>query len=65
MKVGDLVRIIKDDLGQESIFKYDLGQLAIVINRFNNRDVARVNMVSDGVELSFPTKVLKVINESR
>ena len=61
MKVGDLVRIIKDDLGQESIFKYDLGQLAIVINRFNNRDVARVNMVSDGVELSFPTKVLKVI----
>ena len=65
MKVGDLVRIIKDDFGQESIFKYNLGQLAIVINRFNNRDVARVNMVSDGVELSFPTKVLKVINESR
>ena len=65
MKVGDLVRIIKDDFGQESIFKYDLDQLAIVINRFNNRDVARVNMVSDGVELSFPTKVLKVINESR
>ena len=65
MKVGDLVRIIKDDFVQESIFKYDLGQLAIVINRFNNRDVARVNMVSDGVELSFPTKVLKVINESR
>jgi hypothetical protein len=61
MKVGDLVRIIKDDFGQESIFKYDLDQLAIVINRFNNRDVARVNMVSDGVELSFPTKVLKVI----
>ena len=65
MKVGDLVRIIKDDFGQESIFKYDLDQLAIVINRFNNRDVARVNMVSDGVELSFPTKVLKGINESR
>ena len=61
MKVGDLVRVIKDDFGQESIFKYGLGQLAIVINRFNNRDVARVNMVSDGVELSFPTKVLKVI----
>ena len=61
MKVGDLVRIIKDDSGQESMFKYSLGQLAIVINRFNNRDVARVNMVSDGVELSFPTKVLKVI----
>ena len=61
MKVGDLVRIIKDDFGQESIFKYDLDQLAIVINRFNNRGVARVNMVSDGVELSFPTKVLKVI----
>ena len=67
MKVGDLIRVIKDNWVDASEYKVCQGQLALVVavaspygsrRQYKN---TRIQMVSDGAVLWFLTKELEVV----
>ena len=65
MKVGDLVRITKDNWATSSKYKDRQWRLALVVDGVAGHNETKVQMVSDGTVLWFLTKELEVINESR
>ncbi len=65
MKVGDLIRIMKDNWVTTSEYKGYRDQLAIVVDDVAGYNETKVQMVSDGAVLWFLTKELELIDESR
>ena len=65
MKVGDLIRIMKDNWVATSEYKGYRDQLAIVVDGVAGYNETKVQMVSDGAVLWFLTKELELIDESR
>ena len=65
MKVGDLVRIIKDNWVVTSDYKGCQGRIALVVDGVAGHNETKVQMVSDGAVLWFLTKELEVVHESR
>jgi hypothetical protein len=61
MKVGDLIRIMKDNWVATSEYKGYRDQLAIVVDGVAGYNETKVQMVSDGAILWFLTKELEVI----
>ena len=61
MKVGDLIRIMKDNWVVTSEYKGYQDQLAIVVDDVAGYNETKVQMVSDGAVLWFLTKELEVI----
>ena len=61
MKVGDLIRIMKDNWVATSEYKGYRDQLAIVVDGVAGYNETKVQMVSDGTVLWFLTKELEVI----
>jgi len=61
MKVGDLIRIRKDNWVATSEYKGYRDQLAIVVDGVAGYNETKVQMVSDGAILWFLTKELEVI----
>tara|TARA_R100000049_G_C1865515_1_gene27312 strand:- start:219 stop:407 length:189 start_codon:yes stop_codon:yes gene_type:complete len=61
MKVGDLIRIMKDNWVATSEYKGYRDQLAIVVDGVAGYNETKVQMVSDGAVLWFLTKELEVI----
>jgi len=61
MKVGDLIRIMKDNWVVTSEYKGYRDQLAIVVDGVAGYNETKVQMVSDGAILWFLTKELEVI----
>jgi len=59
MKVGDLIRIMKDNWVATSEYKGYQGQLAIIVDGVGGWNETKVKMVSDGAELWFLTKELE------
>jgi len=61
MKVGDLIRIMKDNWVTTSEYKGYRDQLAIVVDDVAGYNETKVQMVSDGAVLWFLTKELEVV----
>ena len=66
MKVGDLIRVIKDNWVDASEYKVCQGQLALVVavaclDGSRRHNDTRVQMVSDGAILWYLTKELEVV----
>ena len=61
MKVGDLIRIMKENWVVTSEYKGYQDQLAIVVDGVAGYNETKVQMVSDGAVLWFLTKELEVI----
>ena len=61
MKVGDLIRIKKDNWVVTSEYKGHQGRLALVVDGVAGHNETKVQMVSDGTVLWFLTKELEVI----
>jgi len=61
MKVGDLIRIMKDNWVTTSEYKGYRDQLAIVVDDVAGYNETKVQMVSDGAVLWFLTKELELI----
>ena len=66
MKVGDLIRVIKDNWVNTSEYKGYQGQLALVVavaclDGSRRHNDTRVQMVSDGAILWYLTKELEVV----
>ena len=59
MKVGDLIRVVKDNFIQESAYVYHQGQLAVVVDAVVGYGETKVKMISDGAELWFLTTELE------
>ena len=59
MKVGDLIRVVKDNFIQESAYVYHQGQLAVVVDAVMGYGETKVKMISDGAELWFLTTELE------
>tara|TARA_B100001123_G_scaffold253180_1_gene282527 strand:+ start:82 stop:279 length:198 start_codon:yes stop_codon:yes gene_type:complete len=65
MKVGDLVRIIKNNWPTSSRYKNRQWRLALVIGDGYAANETKVQMVSDGTVLWFLTTELEAVNASR
>ena len=65
MKVGDLVRVIKDNWVTSSKYKGCEGRIALVVDGVAGHNETKVQMGSDGAVLWFLTKELEVVHESR
>ena len=61
MKVGDLIRIMKDNWVATSEYKGYQDRLAIVVDGVAGYNETKVQMVSDGAILWFLTKELEVV----
>ena len=61
MKVGDLIRIMKDNWATSSKYKGHQGRLALVVSGVAGHNETKVQMVGDGAVLWFLTKELEVV----
>ena len=61
MKVGDLIRIMKDNWVVTSEYKGHEGRLALVVDGVAGHNETKVQMVNGGAVLWFLTKELEVI----
>ena len=61
MKVGDLVRIIKDNWATSSKYKDQQWRLALVVDGVAGHNETKVQMADGGAVLWFLTKELEVI----
>jgi len=62
MKVGDLVRIMKDNWpARSSAYKGCPGRIALVVDGVAGHNETKVQMISDGAVLWFLTKELEVV----
>ena len=61
MKVGDLIRVMKDNWVVTSEYKGYQDQLAIVVDGVAGHNETKVQMVDGGAVLWFLTKELEVI----
>jgi len=61
MKVGDLVRIKKDNWATSSKYKGRWGRLALVVGDGYAPNETKVQIVSDGTVLWFLTKELEAV----
>ena len=61
MKVGDLVRIKKDNWVATSDYKGSRGRIALVVDGVAGHNETKVQMVSDGKVLWFLIKELEAV----
>tara|TARA_R110001583_G_scaffold126429_2_gene277962 strand:- start:253 stop:441 length:189 start_codon:yes stop_codon:yes gene_type:complete len=61
MKVGDLVRITKDNWVVTSDYKGHQGRIALVVDGVAGHNETKVQMVHDGAVLWFLTKELEAV----